>query len=91
MDFLLEDQDVMDYVQGNIHEPPSNAAAYIFEMRTSEEMYDKLVSVFRGSNSNQILFFKNQLKNIKKGKDESIQSYFMRLTKIKNNIIAIGE
>ena len=22
----LEDQDVMDYVQGNIHEPPSNAA-----------------------------------------------------------------
>ena len=27
LDLVLEDQDVMDYVQGNIQEPPSNAAA----------------------------------------------------------------
>ena len=25
LDLALEDQDVMDYVQGKIHEPPSNA------------------------------------------------------------------
>ena len=47
--------------------------------------------MFRARNSNQILFFKNQLKNIKKGKDESIQSYFMRLTEIMNNLLDIGE
>ena len=34
---------------------------------------------------------KNQLKNIKKDKDEPIQSYFMRLTEIGNNLLAIGE
>ena len=27
LDLALEDQDVMDYVQGNIQEPPSNAVA----------------------------------------------------------------
>ena len=27
LDLALEDQDVMDYVQGKIHEPPSNAPA----------------------------------------------------------------
>ena len=33
--------------------------AYISELKTSKEMYDKLVSMFRASNANQILFFKN--------------------------------
>ena len=60
-------------------------------MGTSKEMYDKLVTMFRANNANQVLFFKNKLKNIKKGKDESIQSYFMRLTEIKNDLLAIGE
>ena len=54
-------------------------------------MNDKLVSMFRASNVNQVLFFKNQLKNIKKAKDESIQSYFKRLTEIRNNLLTIGE
>ena len=27
LDLVLDDQDVMDYVQGKIHEPPSNAPA----------------------------------------------------------------
>ena len=34
--------------------------------------FDK--DMFKVSNSNQILFLKNKLKNIKKGKDEDIQS-----------------
>ena len=118
LNLVLEDQYFMDYVQGKIHEPPSNApsatktkyrkgkikakmiirdsihkhlVAYISELSTSKEMYDKLVSMFRASNANQVFFFKNQLNNIKKGKEESIQSYFMRLTKIRNNLLAIGE
>ena len=54
-------------------------------------MYDKLVNMFRDNNANQVLFFKNQLKNLKKGKDESVQSYFMKLTEIRNNLLTIGE
>ena len=118
LDLKLEDQDVMDYVQGKIQEPPSTATvaaktkykkgeikaklmiresihkslvAYISELGTSKEMYDKLILMFKANNANQVLFFKNQLKNLKKGRDEFVQSYFLKLIKIRNNLLAIGE
>ena len=47
--------------------------------------------MFKSSNANQILFLKNKLKDIKKGKGEDIQSYFIRITKIKNDLLSIGE
>ena len=75
-------------IRESIHK---SLVAYISELGTSKEMYDKLIQMFKVNNANQVLFFKNQLKNIKKGKDESIQSYFMRLTEIGNNLLAIGE
>ena len=114
----IEDQDVMDYVQGKIQEPPSTATAatktmykkgeikaklmiresihkslvaYISGLGTSKEMYDKLILMFKANNANQVLFFKNQLKNLKKGRDESVQSYFLKLIEIRNNLLAIGE
>ena len=47
--------------------------------------------MFKVNNANQVLFFKNQLKNLKKGRDESVQTYFLKLTEIRNNLLAIGE
>ena len=52
-------------IKDSIHK---HLVAYISELGTSKEMYDKLVSMFRASNANQILFLKNKLKEIKKGK-----------------------
>ena len=43
------------------------------------------------NNANQILFLKNKLKDIKMDKGESIQSYFMKITQIKNDLLSIGE
>ena len=60
-------------------------------MNTSNEIYERLVSMFKVSDANQILFLKNKLKDIKKGKDEDIQSYFLRITEIKNDLLSIGE
>eukprot|EP00253_Pinus_taeda_P027444 PITA_27444 len=118
LDLTLEEQDVMDYVQGKTLEPPSNApvaaktkykkgevkakkiirdsihknlVAYISDLNTSKEIYDNLVGMFKSSNANQNLFLKNKLKNIKKGKGEDVQSYFMRITEIKNDLLSIGE
>ena len=65
--------------------------SYISNLNTSNEIYDKLVGMFKSSNANQIIFFKNKLKDINKGKGEYIQSYFMRITKIKNDLLSIGE
>ena len=74
-------------IRDSIHK---SLVAYISELGTSKEMYDKLVNMFKANNVNQVLFFKNQSKNLKKGKDEFVQSYFLKLTEIKNNLLAIG-
>jgi len=118
LDSTLEEHDIMDYVQGKITKPPSNAlaaaktkykkgevkamkiikdsihkhlVAYISDLNTFKKIYDKLVGMFKVSNANQVLFLKNKLKDIKKGRGEGIQSYFMRITKIKDDLLSIGE
>ena len=65
--------------------------AYVFELNTSKEIYDRLVSLFKVSDAKQVFFLKNTLKDIKKGKDEDIQSYFLRIIEIKNDLLSIGE
>ena len=65
--------------------------AYISDLNTSKEIYDRLVSMFKVSDANQILFLKNTLKDNKKDKYEDIQSYFLRTTEIKNDLLVIGE
>ena len=47
--------------------------------------------MFKVNNANQVLFLKNKLKDIKMDRGESIQSYFMRITEIKNDLLSIGE
>ena len=75
-------------IQDSIHR---SLVTCISKLHTSKEMYDKLVNMFKANNANQVLFFKNQLKNLKKGRDESVQSYFLKLIEIRNNLLAIVE
>ena len=35
-------------------------------------------------------YLKNKFKDIKTGKDENIQSYFLRIVEIKNDLLSIG-
>jgi len=65
--------------------------AYVSELNTSKEIYDRIVSLFKVNDANQVLFLRNKLKEIKKGKDESMQEYFLRITEIKNDLLSIGE
>eukprot|EP00253_Pinus_taeda_P016139 PITA_16139 len=64
---------------------------YIFDWNTSKEIYDRMVSMFKVNDAIQVLFLKNKLKDIKKGKDEDIQSYFLRIVEIKNDLLSIEE
>jgi len=72
----------------SIHKP---LVSYISDLEASKEMYENLVGMFKVNNENQIFFLKNKLKDIKMDRGESIQSYFMRITKIKNDLLYIGE
>ena len=64
---------------------------YVSELNTSKEIYNRLVSLFKVSDANQVLFLKIKLKEIKKGKDEDMQSYFLRITEIKNDLLSVGK
>eukprot|EP00253_Pinus_taeda_P004465 PITA_04465 len=65
--------------------------AYVFELTTSKEIYDRLVSLFKVNDANQVLFLRNKLKEIKKGKGEGMQAYFLRITEIKNDLLSFEE
>ena len=43
LDLVLEDQDVMDYVQGRIQEPPSNATIAIKTKYRRREIKAKMI------------------------------------------------
>ena len=76
------------FIRDSIDKP---LAAYVSELNTSKEIYDRLISLLKVSDANQVLFFKSKLKEIKKGKDESMQAYFLRIIEIKNDLLSIGE
>ena len=54
-------------------------------------MYDKLIRMYPINNLNQIFALKNQLKDIKMNKGHTIQAYFMRISKIKEQLSTTGE
>lgn len=54
-------------------------------------MYEKLIGMIAISNLNQIYALKNQLKEIKKTRGETTHAYFLRMTKIRNQMSTTGE
>ena len=49
-------------------------------------MFDSLTKLFEGKNKNQNMTLRNQLKNVKIQNAETIQSYFKRVSQIKEQI-----
>lgn len=54
-------------------------------------MYDKLVGMYEINNLNHILSVKNQIKDIKMKKGDTVQSYFMRLSQLQDQLFSAGE
>ena len=54
-------------------------------------MSDALTSMFEGKNINKRMTLRNQLKGVKIHKKETIQSYFSRVSQIKEELEAIGD
>lgn len=64
--------------------------SYIYHLETSKDMYENLVGMFKVNNAKKILFLKENLKHIKMDIGEFNQSYFTRITKIKNDLLSIS-
>jgi hypothetical protein len=63
----------------------------ISTLKTAYEMYDALKKMFESNNTNRALTLKHQLQNLKMTKDDTIATFFMKISKIKDQLRAIGE
>ena len=58
---------------------------------TPKEMFDALTNMFEGKNIDKRMTLRNQLKGVKIQKTETIQSYFSRVSQIKEQLEAISD
>ena len=55
----------------------------VSSLRTPKEMFDAFSRLYEGKNINRKMTLRTQLKNVKMQDSESIQSYFTRISQIK--------
>ena len=54
-------------------------------------MYDKLDDMYEVNNLNEIISLKYQHKDTKKNKGEFVQSYIMRISRLRDQLQRVGE
>ena len=67
-----------------------NITTFVF-LKTPKEMFDSLTKLFEGKNIDQNMTLRNQLKNVKIQNAETIQSFFTRVSQIKEQLEAVEE
>ena len=63
----------------------------VSSLKTPKDMFDALTKLFEGKNINRMMTLRNQLKNVKIQNVETIQSYFTRVSQIKEQLEAMDE
>ena len=63
----------------------------VSSLKTPKSMFDSLTKLFEGKNINWKMTLRNQLKNVKIQNEETIQSYFTRVSQIKEQLQVVDE
>ena len=64
---------------------------HVSSFKTLKEVFDALTKTFEGKNINRKMTLRNQLNNVKIHKSETIQSYFIRFSQIKEQLEEVEE
>jgi hypothetical protein len=64
---------------------------YIYHIESSKKMYDALTNLFLVRNNGQVMSMKNELHDMKMNDDETITSYLVRISQLREQIQAIEE
>jgi hypothetical protein len=64
---------------------------YISHLDSSKKMYDALTNLLSVKNIGQVMSLKNELSNMKMNDDDSITSYFVRISQLRDQLQAIEE
>jgi hypothetical protein len=65
--------------------------SYISHIDSPNNMYDSLTNLFSVKNIGQLMSLKNELHDMKMNDDESIKSYFLRISQLRDELQAIEE
>ena len=68
-----------------------NLIPYISTLDTSKKMYDALSRLFTIKNIGQVASLKNELWTVKMTKDDTVSSYFVRTSRIRDELQAVDE
>ena len=63
----------------------------VSSLKTPKAMFDALTKLFEGKNINQKMTLRNKLKNVNIQNAETIQSYFTRVSQIKEQLEVVDE
>jgi len=64
---------------------------YIYDIDSAQEMYETLSKLFTIKNVGHITSLKNELRTIKMTKDDIVSSYFVRISRIRDELQVIDE
>jgi hypothetical protein len=64
---------------------------YISHLDSSKKMYDALTNLFSVKNIGQVMSLKNELRDMNMNDDDSITSYFVRISRLRDQLQAIEE
>jgi hypothetical protein len=64
---------------------------YISHLDSSKKMYDALTNLVSVRNIGQVMSLKNELRDMKMNDDDSITSYFVRISQLRDKLQAIEE
>jgi hypothetical protein len=61
------------------------------EVKAAKDMYDALVVLYQSGNASRKLILRHQLRFVEMSKSNTVASYLMRITQIRDQFVAIGE
>jgi hypothetical protein len=64
---------------------------HISNLKTTKQMYDALKKLFERKNTNKALALRHQLHNLKMTKYDTVSTFFMKISKVRGQLGAIGE
>jgi len=86
--FKDNDIDAMSIV---VESAKDHLISYISNLDSSKKMYDALTNLFAVRNIGQVMSLKNELRDTKMTKDDTVASYFVRISQLRDQLQAIEE
>ena len=81
---LKQEEILVDLVKDHL-------VSQVLEKKTTRKMFKTMKNLFEHSNINVNLTLRNKLSNMKMTKSESIASYFMRITELRDKLRSSGD